>query len=120
MLIVEDVHWADRSTRDLLTVLAAGPELPRMLLVATYRTDSLERGNPIRGLLAELDRAERVEHLRLAPFGPGDVAEQLRGILGSQPPDWLVSSVLERSDGNRSSPRSWPPSPSREHPAGTP
>jgi DNA-binding CsgD family transcriptional regulator/tetratricopeptide (TPR) repeat protein len=100
VLIVEDVHWADRSTRDLLTVLAAGPELPRMLLVATYRTDSLERGNPIRGLLAELDRAERVEHLRLAPFGPGDVAEQLRGILGSQPPDWLVSSVLERSDGN--------------------
>jgi DNA-binding CsgD family transcriptional regulator/tetratricopeptide (TPR) repeat protein len=100
VLIVEDVHWADRSTRDLLTVLAAGPELPRTLLVATYRTDSLERGDPMRGLLAELDRAERVEHLRLAPFGPGDVAEQLRGILGSQPPDWLVSSVLERSDGN--------------------
>ena len=44
--------------------------------------------------------APSVEHLRLAPFGPGDVAEQLRGILGSQPPDWLVSSVLERSDGN--------------------
>ena len=70
------------------------------MLVATYRFDGLERGNPIRGLLAELDRAERVEHLRLSPFGPGDVAEQLRGILGTQPPDSLVSAVLERSDGN--------------------
>ena len=100
LLVVEDVHWADRSTRDLLTVLAGGPELPGVLLVATYRTDGLERGDPVRGLLAELDRVERVEHLRLAPFGPGDVAEQLRGILGTQPPDSLVSAVLERSDGN--------------------
>ena len=100
VLIIEDVHWADRSTRDLLTVLAGGPELPGVLLVATYRTDDLERGNPMRGLLAELERADRVEHLRLTPFGPGDVAEQLRGILGTQPPDWLVSAVLERSDGN--------------------
>ena len=86
VLVIEDVHWADRSTRDLLTVLAGGPELPGVLLVATYRADGLERGDPVRGLLAELDRAERVEHLRLSPFGPGDVAEQLRGILGTQPP----------------------------------
>ena len=82
VLVIEDVHWADRSTRDLLTVLAGGPELPGVLLVATYRTDDLQRGDPMRGLLAELERAERVEHLRLTPFGPGDVAEQLRGILG--------------------------------------
>jgi DNA-binding CsgD family transcriptional regulator/tetratricopeptide (TPR) repeat protein len=100
VLVIEDVHWADRSTRDLLTVLAGGPELPGVLLVATYRTDDLQRGDPMRGLLAELERAERVEHLRLTPFGPGDVAEQLRGILAVQPPDWLVSAVLERSDGN--------------------
>ena len=83
-----------------LTVLAGGPELPGVLLVATYRTDDLQRGDPLRGLLAELERAERVDHVRLTPFGPGDVAEQLRGILGTQPPDWLVSAVLERSDGN--------------------
>ena len=100
VLVIEDVHWADRSTRDLLTVLAGGPELPGVLLIATYRADGLERGDPVRGLLAELDRAERVEHLRLSPFGPGDVAEQLRGILGTQPPAALVSEVLERSDGN--------------------
>ena len=100
VLVIEDVHWADRSTRDLLTVLAGGPELPGVLLVATYRTDDLQRGDPLRGLLAELERAERVDHVRLTPFGPGDVAEQLRGILGTQPPDWLVSAVLERSDGN--------------------
>jgi DNA-binding CsgD family transcriptional regulator/tetratricopeptide (TPR) repeat protein len=100
MLVIEDVHWADRSTRDLLTVLAAGPELPRLLLVATYRADGLERGNPVRSWLAELERTERVTQLRLAPFGPADLAEQLRGILGAQPPDALVSAVFERSDGN--------------------
>jgi DNA-binding CsgD family transcriptional regulator len=100
VVVIEDVHWADRSTRDLLTVLAGGPELARVLLVATYRADHLARGDPVRGVLAELQRAERVTHVRLAPFGPGDVAEQLRGILGTQPPDALVSAVLERSDGN--------------------
>jgi DNA-binding CsgD family transcriptional regulator/tetratricopeptide (TPR) repeat protein len=100
VLVVEDVHWADRSTRDLLTVIAGGPELPRVLLVATYRADGLERSHPVRGWLAELDRTDRVRHVRLAPFGPADLAEQLRGILGTQPPDGLVSAVLKRSDGN--------------------
>ena len=76
VLVVEDVHWADRSTRDLLTVLAGGPELPRVLLVATYRTDSLERGNPIAACSpSSIDRARAPP----APgaVGPGDVAEQL-------------------------------------------
>ena len=100
VVVIEDAHWADRSTRDLLTLLAGGPELSRVMLVATYRADQLTRGDPVRGLLAELERADRVEHIRLAPFGPGDVAEQLRGILGTRPPESLVSAVLERSDGN--------------------
>ncbi len=100
VVVVEDVHWADRSTRDLLTVLAGGPPIPRVLLVATYRADGLERGHPMRNVLAELDRADRVQHLRLGAFGPADLAEQLRGILGAHPPDSLVGAVLERSDGN--------------------
>jgi DNA-binding CsgD family transcriptional regulator/tetratricopeptide (TPR) repeat protein len=100
VLVIEDVHWADRSTRDLITVLAGGRELPGVMLVATYRADGLERGDPVRGLLAELDRAERVHHVRLAPFGPGDLTDQLRGILGRNPSESLVGAVLERSDGN--------------------
>jgi tetratricopeptide (TPR) repeat protein len=100
VVVIEDVHWADRSTRDLLTLLAGGPELSGVMLMATYRPDHLTRGDPVRGLLAELERAERVEHIRLGPFGPGDIAEQLRGILGMRPPESLVSAVLERSDGN--------------------
>ena len=71
VVVVEDVHWADRSTRDLLTVLAGGPPIPRVLLVATYRADGLERGHPMRSVLAELDRADRVQHLRLGAVRPG-------------------------------------------------
>jgi DNA-binding CsgD family transcriptional regulator/tetratricopeptide (TPR) repeat protein len=100
MLLIEDLHWADPSTRDLVTYLAAGRATPRLLLVVTYRADDLARGHPLRPMLATIDRADRVRHLRLGPFGPADLAEQLRGILGEEPDVALVRAVIERSDGN--------------------
>ncbi len=99
-VVVEDLHWADRSTRDLVAYLSAGPRVPSLLVVATYRRDDLARGHPLRNMLAELERADRVEHLRLEPFGPADLAEQLQGILGARPGPELTREVLERSDGN--------------------
>ena len=51
-------------------------------------------------MLATVDRADRVRHIVLQPFGPADLTEQLRGILGHQPDATLVRTVIERSDGN--------------------
>src|SRR5207247_9579790 len=57
VLVIEDMHWADRSTRDLLAFLVRNqPSAGGVLIVATYRSDELHRTHPLRPLLAELDR----------------------------------------------------------------
>ncbi len=66
LLVIEDLHWADRSTRDLLGFLLRSGRGVRAMLVATYRTDELHRGHPLRPFLAELDRVRGVERLDLA------------------------------------------------------
>src|SRR4029450_9212576 len=61
LLVVEDLHWADRSTRDLLAFLHRNLRHGRLLLVMTYRSDELHRRHPLRPFLAELDRGRRVD-----------------------------------------------------------
>ncbi|MBW3652513.1 MAG: AAA family ATPase [Actinobacteria bacterium] len=100
ILVLEDLHWADRSTRDLLAFLARSLRSERIMLVGTYRSDELYRGHPLRALLAELYRARMVQRLDLRPFDCGEVAEHLAGILGAPPAPALVESVFRRSEGN--------------------
>ncbi|HMA46677.1 MAG TPA: AAA family ATPase, partial [Frankiaceae bacterium] len=100
VLVVEDLHWADRSTRDLLAFLVRGLRTARVLLVVTYRSDELRRGHPLRGLLAEVDRLRRVERIVLDRFDRVEVAAQIRGILSAEPRLDLVERVYERSEGN--------------------
>ena len=98
--VVEDLHWADRSTRDLVAFLAAALRSERVLVVVTFRSDELDRRHPLRRLLGELVRNRRVQRLELARFGRADLAEQLAGLLGAAPPVRLVDDVYARSDGN--------------------
>ncbi len=60
LLVLEDMHWADRSTRDLLTFLSRVLHRERVALIATYRTDDLHRGHPLRAVAAELLRLPSV------------------------------------------------------------
>jgi DNA-binding CsgD family transcriptional regulator len=98
--VIEDLHWADRSTRDLLAFLVTSLRSGRVLLVCTFRSDELHRLHPLRGLLGELGRHRRVVRLELPRFTRAEVAEQLAGLLGDDPPAGLVDDVLARSDGN--------------------
>jgi DNA-binding CsgD family transcriptional regulator len=100
LLIMEDLHWADRSTRDLVAFLAASLRSGRVLLVGTFRSDELDRLHPLRGLLGQLARNRRVVRLELARFTRAEVAEQLAGLLGSDPSTRLVDHVYGRSEGN--------------------
>jgi ATP/maltotriose-dependent transcriptional regulator MalT len=98
--VMEDLHWADRSTRDLVAFLAAYLRSVPLLLVLTFRSDELHRLHPLRGLLGELARNRRAERLQLARFTRAELAEQLAGLLGADPPARLVADVYARSEGN--------------------
>jgi DNA-binding CsgD family transcriptional regulator/tetratricopeptide (TPR) repeat protein len=99
VLVVEDLHWADRSTRDLLAFLVRNLRRERLLLVITYRNDepSQERLGPY---LAELDRGGPVQRLELPRLDRGETGAQLVGILGAAPAAELVDAVFARSEGN--------------------
>jgi hypothetical protein len=98
--VVEDLHWADRSTRDLLAYLATALRSGRVMVVGTFRSDELHRLHPLHGLLGQLGRNRRVVRLELARFSRAEVAEQLAGLLGADPPARLVDDVYARSQGN--------------------
>ncbi|MGH3734257.1 MAG: helix-turn-helix transcriptional regulator [Micromonosporaceae bacterium] len=100
LLSVEDLHWADRSSRDLLAFLLARLAGQRLLIIGTYRTDDLHRRHPLRPLLTELVRLPAVQRLHLEPFGAAE-AYHFVGTLA----DWSLSEeqvaeVAERSEGN--------------------
>jgi DNA-binding CsgD family transcriptional regulator/tetratricopeptide (TPR) repeat protein len=98
-LVVEDLHWADRSTRDLLVFLARNLRRERLLLVVTFRSD--EPGTDwLRAYLAELDRGGRVRRLELSRLDRAGTLAQLVGILGAAPPAELVEAVFARAEGN--------------------
>ena len=100
LLAIEDVHWIDRASRDLVTFLVRNLHRERVLLVLTARTEDLPPGHPTLDWLAELTRHPRVARLELAPLTPDAVSRQLEAILGTRPPPELLGSVMSRSDGN--------------------
>ena len=100
VFVLEDLHWADRSTLDLLALRSQTARAAQCLMVATYRSDELGPGHPLRLTLAELQRSGRTERLELARFGRDELIAQLTGILGHPPEYVVVEEILERSDGN--------------------
>jgi DNA-binding CsgD family transcriptional regulator len=100
VLVIEDLHWADRSTRDLIAYLVRSLRSAPVLLVGTYRSDELHRGHPLRPFLAELDRVRGVERLDLGRLDRDGTAEILHQILGAEPVSALVDEIFDRAQGN--------------------
>jgi DNA-binding CsgD family transcriptional regulator/tetratricopeptide (TPR) repeat protein len=101
VLVIEDAHWADRSSRDLLTFLIGNQRAIRgLLVVVTFRSDDMHRTHPLRPTLAALDRidwVERIELPRLTRYDTGDLAAR---ILGREPEGDLADALYHRSEGN--------------------
>jgi DNA-binding CsgD family transcriptional regulator/tetratricopeptide (TPR) repeat protein len=100
VFVVDDLHWADRSTLEFLSSLLRGMRDERLLVICTYRSDELHRRHPLRPFLAEEERREDVERLDLAPFSRDELAAQVGGILGAPAEHDLVTRLYERSEGN--------------------
>jgi AAA ATPase domain len=99
VLVVEDLHWADRSTRDLLAFLVRNLRRERVLVVVTYRNDEPDQQR-LGPYLAELDRNSSVERIELSRLDQVQTTAQLVGILGAAPAADLVEAVFARSEGN--------------------
>ena len=99
VLVVEDMHWADRSTRDLLAFLVRNLRHAAVLVVVTFRSDELHRTHPLRPLLAQLGRMDGVTRLELPRLSRQEVAVQLEGILGRPPEPEVADAVHERGNG---------------------
>jgi DNA-binding CsgD family transcriptional regulator/tetratricopeptide (TPR) repeat protein len=100
VLAVEDLHWADRSTRELLSYLFRSLQRTRVVVAATYRADDIHRRHPLRPFLAETDRLRTVDRIELSRFSHDEVRRQLAAILAVEPEDTVVDQVFARSDGN--------------------
>ncbi|MEU4691067.1 AAA family ATPase [Actinoplanes sp. NPDC023714] len=99
ILMIEDLHWADRSTRDLIGYLLRSVRVQRLLVIVTYRTDELHRGHPLRPFLAELDRVRGVHRLEVDRLDRDGTAELLGHLLGAEPDAPTVDAVCERAQG---------------------
>jgi DNA-binding CsgD family transcriptional regulator len=107
LLAFEDLHWADASTRDLLTFLSRVLRTERVAIVGTYRTDDLHRRHPLRPLLAELQRLPTVTAIPLGPLDPTALAEHLTALADAQRPDpghsldaAALNGIITRAEGN--------------------
>ncbi|MFG2943997.1 helix-turn-helix transcriptional regulator [Streptomyces adustus] len=109
LLVLEDLHWADQSSRDLLRFLLSrgflarpvgGAPAHRLTVFGSYRADDLHRRHPLRPLLAELVRLPAVERLELRPLTDGEVARLVRARQERPLPEATVRGIVERAEGN--------------------
>jgi DNA-binding CsgD family transcriptional regulator/tetratricopeptide (TPR) repeat protein len=101
VLIIEDAHWADRSSRDLLAFLIGYQRaVGNLLVIVTFRSDELHRTHPLRPLLAELARIEWVDKTELPSLTRGQAEELAVAVLGRTPEQSFADAVYERAQGN--------------------
>ncbi len=102
VVVVEDLHWADAGTLELLQHVTAALPDSRVLVIATYRSDELPRGHPLRSTLAKLERNQHFFRTDLPPLSRGQVHSLVAHGLGQR--DTLsgaaVEAICSRAEGN--------------------
>ncbi|MER5639063.1 AAA family ATPase [Kitasatospora sp. NPDC002227] len=98
VVIVEDAHWADEATRDLLLLLARDP-LDQLCTVLTYRAEDLAPDTPVLGAAYRPLPGTGGTVLRLGPLTGPDIRELARAALGERATAELADSLYRRSEG---------------------
>jgi hypothetical protein len=99
IVAIEDVHWADRASRDLLAFTARSLGAQPILLALTVRTDEPTVSEGLRAWLVELERLPRSERLDVGPLTRDEVGTLVGAILGEDDRD-IAARIAERSGGN--------------------
>jgi DNA-binding SARP family transcriptional activator/tetratricopeptide (TPR) repeat protein len=100
LLVLDDLHWADRPTLQLLAHVARAPHEARLLILGTYRRSDVGPGHPLAELLADLRRDRFVESLALAGLDERGVGALIAEQAGHEAPAALVRVIHEATDGN--------------------
>ena len=100
LLVIEDVHWADTSTRDLIRFLLSRSFEHQVAIVASYRSDDLHRRHPLRQASAEWGRMPGVARMQLDPLGPRDVRSLVKQLHPEPLRESEMAGILARAEGN--------------------
>src|SRR5579862_4969691 len=100
LLVLEVLHWADASTRDLVTFLSRMLHRERVAVIGTYRTDDLHRRHPLRPVVAELQRLPSVISVNLTPLAPAALAEHLTTAALGHLDASMLNDIVARAEGN--------------------
>jgi DNA-binding SARP family transcriptional activator len=99
-LIVEDLHWAGRGTRELLRALARRAAHTAILIVATFRDEEVGAEHPLRALLRDLAAERLVIRVPLVPLTRDEVAEVVAALARATPIALDVGTLFAESEGN--------------------
>ncbi len=100
LFVVEDAHWADQATRDLLGFLFTRVNTERLAIVVSYRSDDLHRRHPLRPTLAQWVRLPAVTRIQLDPLANDDVRTLVHAIHPEPLNESDLASIVARADGN--------------------
>ncbi|ADB35259.1 transcriptional regulator, LuxR family [Kribbella flavida DSM 17836] len=100
VVIIEDAHWADDSTRDLIGFLLTRLTSQRLALIVSYRSDDLHRRHPLRRPIGEWSRNPRVRRVSLNPLDADESRALLTALLTEPLPEAEARRILERAGGN--------------------
>ncbi|HEY2642499.1 MAG TPA: AAA family ATPase, partial [Galbitalea sp.] len=99
LLRLEDLHWADELSLDVLERVAATLRTTPSMIVATYRSDELYPRTPLRRVRTRLLEQRLAEEVRLPRLTPAETSEMVESIIGDTPARVDVESLVSRSDG---------------------
>ncbi len=99
-LVIEDVHWADGASLDLLAFLVRNQRSERLATVITFRSGELSPEHPVPARVAELEHGGRAQRIDLDPLSHEHVAEQVLDITGTPPTAELSHALHDRAGGN--------------------
>jgi DNA-binding winged helix-turn-helix (wHTH) protein/tetratricopeptide (TPR) repeat protein len=100
VLTIDDLHWADRPTIDLITAVGRRRRPAPLLIMGTYRHTDLDEGHPLLATVSELTVRRLATHVRLAPLPLESITELIKRQRADPPPPDAMAALHRRSGGN--------------------
>lgn len=99
LIVLEDLHWADESSAQLLERVARRAEAAPLLVIGTYRDTDLGPSAPFMRAIERLSRVPSVTRITLKRMARAEVGQIIRGLSGRTPPEGLVDVLFRETDG---------------------